>query len=107
MLTATIFNINSDKISTMAVILVAMTGFILLFRICTKFNKLRICLFISLIIIFLSCIIGIPKVFELVLLEPILVVYVALVFILDIGLFDFISNICEEKIFKYSYKLTK
>lgn len=107
MLTASIFNISSDKISTMAVILVAMTGFILLFRICTKFNKLRICLFISLIIIFLSCIIGIPKVFELVLLEPILVVYIALVFILDIGLFDFISNICEEKIFKYSYKLTK
>ena len=107
MIVAKIFNINIDEISTMAVILVAITGFILLYRICEKFNRLRLILFISLIIIFLCCIIGLHNVFEMVILKPILVIYILLVFILDIGLFDLISNICEKKLFKYKDKLTK
>lgn len=107
MLIAKIFNIKDIEISTMAVILVAITGFILLYRICYKFNKLRLTMYISLIAIFLTCIIGLRKVFELVLLKPILIVFILLVFILDIGLFDFLSNLCEKKIFKYSDKLTK
>lgn len=107
MLIAKIFNIKDIEISTMAVILVAITGFILLYRICYKFNKLRLAMYISLIAIFLTCIIGLRKVFELVLLKPILIVFILLVFILDIGLFDFLSNLCEKKIFKYSDKLTK
>lgn len=107
MLIAKIFNINADEISTMAVILVAITGFILLYRICYKFNKLRFVMFIGLILAFLTCIIGLRTVFELVLLKSILMIYILLVFILDIGLFDFLSNLCEKKIFKYSDKLTK
>lgn len=107
MLIAKIFNINTDEISTMAVILVAMTGFILLYRICQKFNKLRITLFILLIISFFSCIIGLHNIFEMVILKPILIVYILLVFILDIGLFDFISNICEKKLFKYKDRIIK
>lgn len=107
MIISKIFNINTDEISTMAVILVAITGFILLYRICYKFNKIRLALFISLILVFLICIIGLSKVFEMVMLKPILIVYILLVFILDIGLFDLLSNICEKKIFKYRDKLTK
>ena len=53
----------------MAVILVAITGFILLHKTCDKFNKLRLSLFIVLILLFLSCIIGLPKLFELVILK--------------------------------------
>jgi len=107
MLIAKIFNIKDIEISTMAVILVAITGFILLYRICYKFNKLRFAMFIGLVLAFITCIIGLRKVFELVLLKPILIVFILLVFILDIGLFDFLSNLCEKKIFKYSDKLTK
>ncbi len=107
MIISKIFNINTDEISTMAVILVAITGFILLYRICYKFNKIRLVLFISLILAFLICIIGLHKVFEMVMLKPILIVYILLVFILDIGLFDLLSNICEKKIFKYSDKIVK
>ncbi len=107
MLVAKIFKINPDEISTMAVILVAFTGFILLYRICYKFNKIRLILFISLIITFVGCIVGFPKVFELVFLKPILVVYIFLVFVLDIGLFDLLSKICEKKIFKYKDRLIK
>ena len=102
-----IFNLNSEVISTMAVILVAITGFILLFKTCQKFNKLRISLFIFLIILFLSCIIGLPKLFELVVLKPIYIIYIALLFVLDIGLFNVLYNLCEKKLFKYKDKITK
>ena len=105
MVIAKIFNINPDEISTMALILVAITGFILLFKICYKFNLIRKIMFISLIIIFFSSIIGFRNVFELVLLKPIFIVYILLVFILDIGLFNFLYDLCEKNIFKYEDKL--
>ena len=102
-----IFNLNSEIISTMSVILVSMTGFILLFKICYKFNKLRISLFIVLIILFLSCIIGLPKLFEIVLLKPIYLIYIVLLFVLDIGLFNVLYDLCEKKIFKYKDRILK
>lgn len=88
-------NITSEEISTLSVILVAMTGFILLYRICYKFNKLRLALYIFLIILFLSCIIGLSKFFELVILDPIFIIYILLLFVLDIGLFDCISKLID------------
>jgi len=102
-----IFKLNSNIVSTMAVILVAITGFILLFKICDKFNKLRISLFIGLIILFISCIIGLPKLFELVILKPIYIIYILLLFVLDIGLFNYLYNLCEKKLFKYKDKIIK
>ena len=107
MIISQIFDINKVEISTMAVILVAITGFILLYKICQKFNVIRTILFIVLLIIFFSCIIGLSELFELVILKPILIVYILLVFILDIGLFDLLTNICEKKLFKYKDKLVK
>ena len=93
-------NISSDEISTLSVILVAMTGFILLYRICYKFNKLRLSLYVFLIILFFSCIIGFRNFFELVILDPIFIIYILLLFLLDIGLFDYLSKICEKLILK-------
>ena len=107
MIISKIFNLNEGIISTMSVILVAITGFILLYKICYKFNLLRKILYILLIIAFFSCIIGLPKLFELVLLRPIYVIFIVLVSILDIGLFNFISDICEKKLFKYKEKIIK
>ena len=104
---AKLFNISSDIISTMAVILVAMTGFILLYKICYKFNLTRKILFISLIIIFSSCIIGLKQIFELVALKPIFIVYLLLMFILDIGLFNLLYEICEKNIYKHQDRIIK
>lgn len=102
-----IFNLNSDIISTISVILVAMTGFILLFKICDKFNKLKISLFIILIILFFSCIIGLPKLFEIVILKPIYIIYIALLFVLDIGLFNVLYEFCNKKIDNNKDKIIK
>ena len=107
MVVAKVFNINPEEISTMAVILVAMTGFILLYKICCKFNTIRKIMFIVLITLFFSSIIGLRHIFELVLLKPIYIVYVLLVFVLDIGLFNFLYELCEKKIFKYKDKLIR
>lgn len=107
MLISKIFDLNESIISTMAVILVAITGFILLYRICQKFNKLRLTLYISLITIFLISIVGLRNIFELVLLKPIFIIYILLVFILDIGLFNFLYELCEKKLFKYKDKINK
>ena len=107
MIISKIFNINPDVISTMAVILVAMTGFILLYKVCYKFNVIRTILYIILIITFLSSIIGLPHIFELVLLDPIYIVYILLALVLDIGLFSFLCDLCEKKIFKYQDRLIK
>ena len=107
MVVSKIFNLSEDIISTMAVILVAITGFILLYKICYKFNLLRKIMYIVLIIIFFSCIIGLHNIFELVLLKPIFIIFIVLVSILDVGLFNFISDICEKRIFKYKEKLIK
>ena len=95
-----IFNINSDIISTMAVIQVAIIGFILLFKICEKFNILKISLFIFLIIIFIVAILGLPKFFDLVTLKNIEVIYIAIIFLLDIGLFNLLYKVFNKKILK-------
>ena len=84
----------------MGIMLISMTGFILLYRICEKFNILRFSLFTFLIILYLSCIIGIPEFFELVLLQPIFSIYVVLIFILDISLFNTLYDFCEGKLIK-------
>ena len=107
MIVSKIFNLSDGIISTMSVILVTITGFILLYKICCKFNILRAIMYIVLIISFLSCIIGLPKLFELVLLKPIYIAFIALLTILDIGLFNFITDICEKKIFKYKDRIIK
>ena len=95
-----IFNINSDIISTMAVIQVAIIGFILLFKICEKFNILKISLFIFLIIIFIVSILGLPKLFDLVTLKNIEIIYIAIIFLLDIGLFNLLYKVFNKKILK-------
>ena len=102
-----LFSLSDNVISTMSVILVAITGFILLFKICNQFNKLKIFMFIFLIILFFSCIIGLPKLFEIVILKPIYLISIAILFVLDIGLFNVLYEFCSKKLFKYKDKIIK
>ena len=102
-----LFSLSDNVISTMSVILVAITGFILLFKICNQFNKLKIFMFIFLIILFFSCIIRLPKLFEIVILKPIYLISIAILFVLDIGLFNVLYEFCSKKLFKYKDKIIK
>ena len=91
----------------MAVMLVAFTGFILLFKLCYPFTKLRLTLFIFLIVAFITCVLGLHSLFDLVLLKPFMFMFLGSLCILDIAIFTELSYLCEQKIFKYQDKIIK
>ena len=107
MVLATTFNIDNDQISTTCVLLVSMTGFILLFKICGKFNFLRKVMFASLLIAYIALSFGLAEIFEFVLLKPILVLYLFLLFLVDIGLFTILSDTIEKLVDRYQDKIIK
>lgn len=107
MMFSSLFKFTSDQTSTMAVMLVAFTGFILLFKLCYPFTKLRLILFIFLILAFIVCVLGLHSLFDLVLLKPFMFLFMGSLCILDIAIFTELSYLCEQKIFKYKDKIIK
>ena len=107
MVLSTIFHIDTDQISTTCVILVAMTGFILLFKICSPFNFLRKILFVALVITYVALSFGLAEIFEFVLIRPILVIYLLLLFLVDIGLFTVLSETIEKLVDRYQERILK
>ena len=100
-----LFKFSADETSTMAVMLVAFTGFILLFKLCYPFNRLRLVLYVGLIISFVVCVLGLHSLFDLVRLKPVMFLFMGSLCFLDIALFSELSYICEKKIFKYKDKI--
>jgi len=102
-----LFNINEEQTSTMAVILVALTGFMLLFRICYPFNRLRLLLYISLGFVFVVSVFGLHHLFELVMLEPFMFIFIFILCILDVLLFKALIKLCEVKIIKNQERILR
>lgn len=102
-----LFHFTHEYASTMSVFLLAFTGFMLLFKICYPFNAIRGILFGSLIGIFLGGVVGLHKLFEIVLLTPFMFLFVGLLCLLDIPLFKTLTILCEKKIFKYEERIVK
>lgn len=99
------FRFNDNYISTMSVILVAFTGFVLLFKVCYPFNCIRGVLYGSLIISFIFSCVGLHKLFELVLLTPNQFIIILILCILDIILFNILSLICDKVLTKYEKRI--
>ena len=95
-----LFHLNENEISTMAISLVAFTGFILLFKLCYPFNKLRITLYIGLILLFMINIIGLNKIYDLVMLDTNSFIFLAIIYIFDIILFRQLTYFCNKKLFR-------
>ena len=102
-----LFNVNPEEISTMAVILVAFTGFVLLYKICYKFNAIRLTMFISLIIMFVGSILGFGKIFEIVVLDPMYIVNLLFVCTIDVFIFEFLYILFDKELFKYKEKIIR
>lgn len=100
-----LFKFSADETSTMAVMLVAFTGFLLLFKLCYPFNKLRLVLYVCLIVSFVVCVLGLHSLFDLVLLKPFMFLFMGSLCFLDIAIFSELSYLCEKKIFKYKDKI--
>lgn len=107
MFISSMLNFSESYISTMSVILVVFTGFVLLFKVCYPFNLLRRVLYISLAVIFIVSGITLHNLFELVLLTPIQFIIILLLCIVDIGIFNALTELCEKKIFKYKERILK
>jgi len=105
MLISQVLNLTAEEISTMSVILVAFTGFVLLFKLCYPFNKLRFIMYVVLFMSFIISIIGLNSLFELVLLDIISFVFLCILFLMNVCLFNLLTVICDKKIFKYKDKL--
>ena len=107
MLISKLFSFSNDYISTMSVILVAFAGFVLLFKVCYPFNYLRGMLFGILMGVFIGSFLGLGKLFELVLLTPFQFIFIVLLCLLDIGIFNILTVLCEKKIFKYEERIIR
>ena len=100
MVIAHFFHLNSDEISTMAVTLVAFTGFILLFKLCYPFNGIRLMLYVGLILMLLISVLGFNNIFDMVMLDTSMFVFIAILCVFDILLFRQLNYVCNSKIFK-------
>ena len=107
MIISSIFNINPDETSTLCVILTGMTGFILLYKLCTPFNFIRRLLFGTMITMFLIGVIGLRKLFSLTLLTPYTLVLVIVLIVCSLGIFNIIDNISKTVINKFKSKISK
>ena len=95
-----IFHLSNEEISTMAISLVAFTGFILLFKLCYQFNKIRLTLYIGLILLFIINIVGFNKIYDLVMLDTNIFILIAILYIFDIILYRQLTYLCSKKIFR-------
>ena len=107
MIFSSLINSNADYISTMCIILVAFTGFLLLFKICYPFNYIRGIMYGVLIGIFIGSAVGLNKLFEFVLLTPRMFIFISILCLLDIPLFQVLTHICEKKIFKHADRIVR
>ena len=89
----------------MAVMLVAFTGFILLFKLCYPFTKLRITLYTLLVTVYVICVFVLHSLFDFVFLTPFMMLTLLSLCILDIAIFSELSYFFDKKIDKYHDKI--
>ena len=104
MVIGSLFNLESSQISTLSVIMTGFTGFLLLFKICIPFNKLRLSLIVCLITCFIVCIVGLRNFFSLTLLNFNMFMFIICLVIFSMFIFN-IMNILVDRFMKKHPKL--
>ena len=101
MIVCSIFKISSKEISTICVILTAYTGFLLLYKLCTPFNIIRKVLFNSMLVLFITGVLGLNGLFSLTMLSPYMIFLMITLMGISIYVFKFITEITEKFINKH------
>ena len=96
MVLPSLIKISQDQISTLCVILTALTGFMLLYKISVPFNTLRKCLFGGLILLFVFETTMLKGLFSLTFLPINLVIIAAILFMIAIMLFNMFSELFDK-----------
>ena len=91
-----IIDLSNLEISTMCVIISGFTGFLLLYRISLPFNKIRLSLFITLILGFIICIIGFKNLFSITNLKLQMIIILLVLNILSILIFNLVSKLINK-----------
>lgn len=95
-----ILKINSQEISTVAVVLVGFTGFVHLYRICKPLNKLRIVLIITLLSFFVCGVVGLNNLFSLTIFNLRMLIVIIILFLNTLWLLKATTILFEKKIYK-------
>lgn len=105
--TAEITNISNQDISTLAVLLLATTGFMHIYRISYPLNLIRTTLLTTMIISFLIAVFGFEKLFSLsVITQPLTAIYLILA-LYSYLFFNIITKIFEKYIYKTKIRKRK
>ena len=99
-----LFNFSFEYRSTMTVMMVAFTSFILLFKVCYPFTKLRSLLFFLMISIFTICFIFFHNFFDLVFLTPYIILLLLSLFMLDIAIFATLTDSFDKMLERHNNK---
>lgn len=94
-----LFHLDTSQVSTLCVIMTAFTGFLLLFRLCMPFNKLRIFLIVFLLLGFSISVLGLRTLFSLTILNLKMFLFIVILVLLSTLVFN-ILNVVVSKIFK-------
>ncbi len=94
-----LFHLDTSQVSTLCVIMTAFTGFLLLFRLCMPFNKLRIFLIVFLLLGFSISVLGLRTLFSLTILNLKMFLFIVILVLLSTLVFN-ILNVVVGKIFK-------
>ena len=93
MILPSFIRLTEDEVSTLCVIMTAIIGFMLLYRISVPFNRNRRILFYSLVSIFVFEIIFMREFFSLTVLTPMLILLVAGLFSISVMMFNFFTDL--------------
>ena len=96
-----LFKLNNNQISTLCVLMTGFTGFLLLFKICYPLNKLRLFLIISLIIGFITTIVGFREFFSLTILNLKMFIFILILVFISTIIFSLMSIFVDKLIKKY------
>ena len=96
-----LFKLNNNQISTLCVLMTGFTGFLLLFKICYPLNKLRLFLIISLIIGFITTIVGFREFFSLTILNLKMFIFILILVSISTIIFSLMSIFVDKLIKKY------
>ena len=96
-----LFKLNNNQISTLCVLMTGFTGFLLLFKICYPLNKLRFVLIVSLIIGFITTIVGFREFFSLTILNLKMFIFILILVFISTIIFSLMSIFVDKLIKKY------
>lgn len=99
-----IFRLSNVEISTLALILTGVTGFMLIYRICVPFNNLRRIMFGTLVCIFVFCILFLKDLFSITVLSFSSFILMIILIMIAAMMFNMYTSICNRLTDKIKFK---